>query len=252
MTPSDSSPLHDSPVRSITIEIPAPVALKLSETFDGTLEDAARAGLKLLTGMGPAAYNDLLHLAKQTEASPAKVLRSALKSLADELTRRHVTTKPVTVGRPRINEERDAKLYARIKSGVTQAQAASEFNLSIVRVGQIVARHRILNGDAPRGHVAPKHRAQANPNLQPTPFMSATAPEVLTLKESTTAAPDTPTPTQPRKLAVIPPSMKNPELFRKPEDRPQPVPVDQLNMDIFRDDLTLDEAIGLLDEPKGE
>jgi hypothetical protein len=39
--------------------------------------------------------------------------------------------------------------------------------------------------------------------------------------------------------------MRNPELFRSAEERPQPVPVDKLNMDIFREDFPLDETFDL-------
>lgn len=239
----DQAPVFDSPMRSVTVQIPTPVAHKINETFEGTLEDAALAGLKLINGMGPAAYNDLMNLAKQSDTSPAKLLRSAIKLLIAETIRLQPSVAP-TVGRPRINQERDAKLYARIKSGVTQAQVAAEFNLSIVRVGQIAARHRLLNGDAPRGRI---------------PRLAKPVPEILSLKESTPAQQAEPTqstpaqptestppqPPQPRKLAVIPPSMRNPELFRKAEERPQPVPPAEANMDMFSPDFPFEEAFGL-------
>jgi hypothetical protein len=227
-------------MRSVTISIPTAIANKLNETFEGTLEDATLAGLKLLNGMGPVSYGELLLLAKQTETSPAKILRSAIKHFAEETTRLQPPTK-LSAGRPKINEARDAKLYARIKSGITQAQVAAEFNLSIVRVGQIAARHRLIHGDAPRGRIprVVKPEATQPPQaVQPTPESSTQ--EVLSLKEPTTAAP-----TQPKVLAVIPPSMRNPELFRSAEERPQPVPADKLNMDIFQDDYPLEQVFDL-------
>lgn len=231
MTTDQTQPF-DSPMRSVTISIPTAIANKLNETFEGTLEDATLAGLKLLNGMGPVSYGELLLLAKQTETSPAKILRSAIKHFAEETTRLQPPTK-LSAGRPKINEARDAKLYARIKSGITQAQVAAEFNLSIVRVGQIAARHRLIHGDAPRGRIPRVVRPEAEP-VQPKPE----AQEVLSLKESTPAA-------QPKVLAVIPPSMRNPELFRSAEERPQPVPADKLNMDIFQDDYPLEQVFDL-------
>jgi hypothetical protein len=233
MTTDQTQPF-DSPMRSVTISIPTAIANKLNETFDGTLEDATLAGLKLLNGMGPVSYGELLLLAKQTETSPAKILRSAIKHFAEETTRLQPPTK-LSAGRPKINEARDAKLYARIKSGITQAQVAAEFNLSIVRVGQIAARHRLIHGDAPRGRIPRVVRpepAQPPQTVQPKPE----AQEVLSLNDS---AP------QPKVLAVIPPSMRNPELFRSAEERPQPVPADKLNMDIFQDDYPLEQVYDL-------
>lgn len=135
-------------MRSITIEIPIPVAQKLSETFEGTLEDATRAGLKLIHGMGMPAYTNLLELSQQLDTTPAKALRSAIQLLVTDAARLRMTNG--IVGRPKINQIRDAQLYERIKAGVTQAEVAAEFSLSIVRVGQIVAQQRAASGDAPR------------------------------------------------------------------------------------------------------
>lgn len=206
-------------MRSITIEIPTPVAHKLNETFEGTLEDATRAGLKLINGMGPAAYATLNALAAQLETTPAKVLRAAIEKMADYAATMNMTA--TNVGRPKINTQRDIEVYERLKSGLTQVQVAAEFSLSVVRVGQIAAQQRHLNGDAPR-------RGQRKP-------------EVLTLKVSPSAptpsaTPTTPdTPLAPRKLAVIPPSMRNPELFSdaKPIKIPDPATVD---ISMFADD----------------
>lgn len=161
---TDNTLPQDPAMRSITVEIPAVVAQKLAETFEGTLEDAARAGLKLINGMGSAAYNNLQELATQLNTSPAKALRSAIQLLAADAARLRMT--PGHVGRPKINEQRDAKLYERIKAGCTQAEVAAEFNLSIVRVGQIVARQRAANGDSPsRGRSANSRRTLGAPNL---------------------------------------------------------------------------------------
>lgn len=236
MTP-DQTPIFDSPMRSITVQIPTPVAHKINETFEGTLEDAALAGLKLINGMGPATYSDLMNLSKQSDTSPAKLLRAAIKLLIAETIRLQPSVAP-TVGRPRINQERDAKLYARIKAGFTQAQVAAEFNLSIVRVGQIAARHRLLNGDAPRGRIPKLVKPLPAQQPEPEEVLSLKAPEAL-------AEGGQPTPPQPRKLAVIPPSMRDPELFRKAEERPQPVPPAEATMDMFSPDFPFEEAFGL-------
>lgn len=219
-------------MRSITIEIPTPVAHKLNETFEGTLEDATRAGLKLINGMGPTAYNTLQALATQLDTTPAKVLRTAIEKLADYAATMNMTA--TNVGRPKINTQRDAEVYARLKAGLTHVQVAAEFGLSVVRVGQIAAQQRHLNGDAPRRG----RRAVPALPTQPETFKLKTPegkPEVHTQPDT---LPAPPTPPTPRKLAVIPPSMKNPELFAeaKPIKVPDPAKVD---VSMFADDYPL-------------
>jgi hypothetical protein len=284
MTDSTNPTPHADPaMRPITIEIPLAVAQRLAETFEGTLEDAARAGLKLINGMGSAAYDNLQELAKQLDTSPAKALRAAIQLLVDDAARLNMTRG--TVGRPKINEQRDAKLYERIKTGRTQAEVAAEFGLSIVRVGQIVALHRLANGDAPRrgrgrsagpnprksfgqpnlmrmydeldagmtlavaastyelelhrvrdlyaaytAQLAGKTKITAYDRMQAA-HQATLAPEtaeVLTLKETTP-------PAAPKKLAVIPPSVRNPELFAQLKPI-EPVDYDNLDNTIFGDD----------------
>ncbi len=234
MTPPET-PTFDSPLRSITVQIPTAVAHKLSETFDGTLEDAALAGLKLLNGLGPVAYNTLLTLAKRHDITPAKALRTAIDLLqADsEVPDRKLPHKP-TAGRPKINEARDAEIYAQLKSGLTHAVVAKAFDISLVRIGQIAAQQRLIQGDRPRGRVAPRPAAEP---VQPKQTPPQPTQEVLSLNDSA--------PTKPKVLAVIPPSMRNPELFRSAEERPQPVPADKLNMDIFQDDYPLEQVFDL-------
>ena len=208
-------------MRPITIEIPTPVAHKITETFEGTLEDATRAGLKLIHGMGPAAYNTLQELAAQLDTAPAKVLRTAIQKMADHAAAMSMTA--TNVGRPKINAQRDAKVYERLKAGLTHVQVADEFGLSVVRVGQIAAQQRHINGDAPRR------------GRKAVPAQQAPAQEVLSLEVPTPTQPAPDTPTPPRKLAVIPPSMRNPELFAeaKPIKIPDPATVD---VSMFADD----------------
>lgn len=232
-----ATPLFDSPMRSITVQLPTPVALKISETFEGTLEDATLAGLKLINGLGPVAYKTLHVLAKKHDCTLARVLRRAVDLLQtdSEVSDQKLAHKPVA-GRPKINEERDAKIYAQLRVGVTHAAVAQEFGVSLVRIGQIAAQQRLIHGDPSRGRARTPAQLKA---ITPTP-------EVLSLKQSA-PAPTPPTPTQPRVLAVIPPSMRNPELFRKPEERPQPMPhVPQPGeVDIFDDEYPLEEVFGL-------
>ena len=256
-------------MRSITVEIPIPVAQKLNETFEGTLEDAARAGLKLINGMGAPAYNLLNELALKMEVTPAKALRTAITLLErDAIKYRLSKESRIPLGRPRVNEARDLAIYERVQAGATQMEASIEFDISVVRIAQIVAYARAKRGESasrakrrkpnpmqmyaalaegiPVDKVAAAHnmtpeevetmynkyktRLPANPTMSDrvntARLVDQKAQEVLTLKDS---------PTAPRKLAVIPPSMRNPELFAalKPIE---PVDFENLDNRIFSDD----------------
>lgn len=243
-------PTFDSPIRSVTVQIPTTVALKLSETFEGTLEDAALAGLKLINGLGPVAYQTLHVLAKKHECTLGRALRRAIDLLqADsEVSDQRLAHKPVP-GRPKINETRDAEIYAQLRAGVTHAVVAQAFGISLVRIGQIAAQQRLIHGDPPRGRArTPAQvkalKAQLQPVKEEKPLslnVSEPTPDALTSLTSPTP------PTKPRVLAVIPPSMRNPELFRKAEERPQPTPIIRQpgEVDIFDDDYPLEEVFGL-------
>jgi hypothetical protein len=288
------------PTITIALTIPAAAAHKLSESFEGTLADAALTALKLYHGLGAPARATLQTLSEQHNTTPAKTLRMAIDHFQKDTTRLRLGSG--AAGRPVVNQDRDAEIYARIKTGFTHAAVAAEFDISLVRVGQIVARQRAMRNEPTRPKkilplprynlalevdqgatipsVAAKYgmtveavrlmyakyrgflpaaptkldcvnaaiRADQDTTPEPTqpPQTVQPAPEaqeVLSLKtpeELTTAAP-----TQPKVLAVIPPSMRNPELFRTAEERPQPVPADKLNMDIFQDDYPLEQVFDL-------
>lgn len=138
------------PVREITIRIPIFVAQKMAESFEGTLEDAAMAGLKLIHGMGQPAYATLQALAKQMDTSVPKTLREAISALHtrinDPAPPTPTPSPPPTIGRPRINTERDSAIFMRISDGQTYAEVAAAFGVSLVRVGQIVAQQRAMRG----------------------------------------------------------------------------------------------------------
>jgi hypothetical protein len=176
-----------------------------------------------------------------------------------------------------VNQDRDAEIYARTRAGVTHAQVAAEYSLSLVRVGQIVAKHRAMSGDTPlrtpgkiknaplhlrmyddldngmtvgqaavKYGMSPDEAAQKydayKAKLPPKPNMldrinaaRIAEPEekVLSLEVSETTPP-----TQPKKLAVIPPSMRNPEMFQTPKEI-KPIDFDNLDNRIFDEDLPL-------------
>lgn len=237
-----TTPSIDSPMRSITVQLPTPVALKLSETFEGTLEDAALAGLKLINGLGPVAYQTLQVLAKKHDCTLARALRRAIDLLQEDsdVSDQKLAHKPVA-GRPKINETRDAEIYAQLRAGVTHAVVAQAFGISLVRIGQIAAQQRLIHGDPPRGRVRTPAQTAARKQAVTQPVQPTQEGKPLSLNVSEV-------PTKPKVLAVIPPSMRNPELFRKAEDRPQPTPPaanQPGEVDIFDDDYPLEEVFGL-------
>jgi transposase len=131
-------------MRPITIEIPLVVAQKMAEGYEGTLEDAALAGLKLIHGMGMPAYTKLRALAKHFETTVPRTLRTAIMTLAADAEK--VAPALPKIGRPKINEERDTAVYLQVSQGATYAETANAFGLSLVRIGQIMAQQRAMRG----------------------------------------------------------------------------------------------------------
>lgn len=256
------------PVISITIELPAAVAHKISETAPGTLEETALIALRLYHGIGHQTHTKLAELAEHHKITPAKTLRLAVEHLKKETER--LKLGKGAVGRPIVNSGRDLEIYERIRLGVTHAAVAAEFNISLVRVGQIVAKQRAMRNEYAPSRLKQPLLAKAGiglaldngltiegaaqkygmttdevrdayaayqAKLPPKPNMldrvnaaRAAEPEkVLTLKES-----DTPQQPAPRKLAVIPPSMKNPELAVTREIKQ--VNPDTVDVSMFSDD----------------
>jgi len=267
------------PVISITIHLPTAVAHKISETAPGTLEETALIALRLYHGLGLPARTALTELAEHHNLTPAKTLRLAVEHFKKD-TERLKLGKSVA-GRPVVNSDRDAEIYARTRTGVTHATVAAEFNISLVRIGQIVAKQRAMRnepvptnakpatkalqlllemeaGTAPAtvaqrygmtedavcdAYAAYKAKLPARPNMLDRMNAARVAepvePEgVLTLKVSPPAQPTMPTTpdtqSAPRKLAVIPPSMRNPELFPVLKEI-KPVDFDNLDNRIFDD-----------------
>jgi len=255
------------PMTSITLEIPTAVAHKISETAPGTLAETALIALRLYHGLGLDARTTLTELATHHSLTPAKTLRLAIEQLKADTTRLQLGTG--TAGRPIVNGDRDADIYAKTRTGITHATIAAAYGISLVRVGQIVAKQRAINKDTTKratrtandpwniglamdaglsaeaaaarynltvDEVAERYAAYranlpANPNMldkinagrtaESSTQAASSTQEVLTLKEP------------PRKLAVIPPSMRNPELFAeaKPIKIPDPATVDMSMFD---------------------
>lgn len=125
-------------------------------------------------------------------------------------------------GQPRVSKVSKGasvvRMCAALMDGMTIAQAAETYSMPPTDVQAVFTAY--------------KARLPANPSASArmNAAILAAKPEVLTLKEPAEAVP-----TAPRKLAVIPPSMRNPELFAalKPIE---PVDLENLDNRIFSDD----------------
>ena len=151
-----------APTRPITIEVPTAVAQKLAEWHEGTLEHATLTALRLYHGIGPTAHAQLLQAAAAMDTSPSKALRTAIGMLSDQSTK---LKPPAARGRPITNQERDTAIFLRAKEGETHATIGRAFNLSLVRVGQILAHQRALRGITPS---RVNHTRGLTPTVWPT------------------------------------------------------------------------------------
>jgi hypothetical protein len=151
-----------SPTRTVTIEVPTAVAQKLAEWHEGTIEHAALTALRLYHGIGPTSHAQLLQAAAALDTSPSKALRTAIGILSDQSTK----LKPSAArGRPITNQERDTAIFLRAKEGETHATIGRAFNLSLVRVGQILAHQRAMRGITPS---RVNHTRSSTPTVWPT------------------------------------------------------------------------------------
>ena len=156
-----------NPMRQVTIAVPHAVAQKLTEWHDGTLEDAALTALRLYHGIGQTTYAQLLQAAQTLSSSPIKTLRTAIELLAEQANK--VKTIPNPKGRPVTNQERDTAIFLRVTEGATQAAVAHTFNISLVRVGQIMAQQRALRGLTSKRKPRTTNQTQPHTSAQPQP-----------------------------------------------------------------------------------
>jgi hypothetical protein len=154
-------------MRHITFGIPTAVAQKLTEWHDGTLEDAALTALRLYHGIGPTAHAELLQAAQTLGISQLKALRTAIDMFVEQANK--IKTVPNPKGRPVTNQERDTAIFLRVTEGATQAAVAHAFNISLVRVGQIMAQQRALRGLTSKRKPRTTNQTQPHTSAQPQP-----------------------------------------------------------------------------------
>ncbi len=120
-----------------TLDIPDTLTTRFKNMgYDDPLEGLQDAA-KLLLGLGPEAWGTITAESEAKEISPAKVILQKLHApeptTAAPAKRRTTKTD---------NSQRDAQIWELARTGSTHAKIAAEFNLSVIRVSQIVALQR--------------------------------------------------------------------------------------------------------------
>lgn len=120
---------------SLTIELPLDVADSLAETHEDGLEGAAIAALQLWLKIGTQHLNIAKGYAIAHGISQHAAIKRAIAKHLDERQAKGTTTTPLK----QVREARDADVYRRAMLGVKRHILAKEYQLSEVRVHQIIA-----------------------------------------------------------------------------------------------------------------
>ena len=120
---------------SLTIELPLDVADALAKTHEDGLEGAAIAALQLWLKIGTKHLNIAQGYAVTHSMSVHTAIKKAIAKHLDEREPKSTTTTPMKQHR----EARDADVYRRAMLGVKRHILAKEYQLSEIRIHQIVA-----------------------------------------------------------------------------------------------------------------
>jgi hypothetical protein len=123
---------------SLTIELPLEVADALAESHEDGLEGAAIAALQLWLKIGTKHLNIAKGYALEHNISQHAAIRKAISKHLDERQPKGTTTTPLK----NVREARDADIYRRAMLGVKRHILAKEYQLSEIRIHQIVAAGR--------------------------------------------------------------------------------------------------------------
>lgn len=123
---------------SLTIELPLEVADALTETHEDGLEGAAVAALQLWLKIGTKHLSIAQGYAVTHGISQHAAIKRAISKHLDERQAKGTTTTPMR----NLREARDADIYRRAKLGVKRHILAKEYQLSEIRIHQIVSAGR--------------------------------------------------------------------------------------------------------------
>jgi len=135
MTPSTTATFQ---THSLTIELPLDVADALAETHEDGLEGAAIAALQLWLKIGTKHLSIAKGYALTHGISQHAAIKRAISKHLDERQPKSTTTTPLK----NVREARDADIYRRAKLGVKRHILAKEYQLSEIRIHQIVSAGR--------------------------------------------------------------------------------------------------------------
>jgi hypothetical protein len=142
---------------SLTIELPLEVADALAESHEDGLEGAAISALQLWLKIGTKHLNIAKGYAVTHGISQHAAIKRAISKHLDERESKGTTTTPLKA----LREARDADIYRRAKLGVKRHILAKEYQMSEIRIHQIVAAGR---RDDPANK--PKNKAKTAEILQ--------------------------------------------------------------------------------------
>ena len=120
---------------SLTIELPLAIAEELAKTHDDGLEGATIAALQLWLKIGEKHLSIAQGYAVTNGMSQHAAIKKAISKCLDERTAKGSTTTPLK----QLRAERDADVYRRAMLGVKRHILAKEYQLSEIRIHQIVA-----------------------------------------------------------------------------------------------------------------
>jgi len=132
--------MHE-PMHELTINLPIKSAEALAKTHEDGLEGAAVAALRLWLKIGERHISIAQGYALANGMSVEKAIRKAITAL-DEKSRR-TPDKSLR----NIAAERDAEIYRRAKNGVKRKILAAEYDLSLIRIHQIVSAGKKADPD---------------------------------------------------------------------------------------------------------
>ena len=142
---------------SLTIELPLEVADALAETHEDGLEGAAVAALQLWLKIGTKHLNIAKGYALEHNISQHAAIKKAISKCLDERQPKGTTTTPMK----NLREARDADIYRRAMLGVKRHILAKEYQLSEIRIHQIIASGK---RDDPKNN--PEAKAKSEEVLQ--------------------------------------------------------------------------------------
>ena len=132
--------MHE-PMHELTINLPIKSAEALAKTHEDGLEGAAVAALRLWLKIGERHISVAQGYALANGMSVEKAIRKAITAL-DEKSRR-TPDKSLR----NIAAERDAEIYRRAKHGIKRKILAAEYDLSLIRIHQIVSAGKKADPD---------------------------------------------------------------------------------------------------------